>query len=118
IGAGETRFSLDLNPEFDDGDGKIHSGLMTIILDSIFGITVLTALEALQPIATINLRTDFLGDAGIGARAVCDAKCVAIRNDVATVRGALTREADGALLASAAGAFMVGTRGATKASRL
>ena len=48
-------------------DGKIHGGLYTIIIDSIFGLAVFTALEAVKPIATINLRTDYLGEALPGA---------------------------------------------------
>ena len=118
VGAGEMKFSLDLNAEFGDGGGAVHGGLLTIILDSIFGMTVFTALEEMKPIATINLRTDYLAAAPIGARAICEARCVGIRNDVAYVRGALSAEPDGSLYATAAGAFMVGTSGRSKGSRL
>lgn len=118
IGKGKAAFSMALPGEFAGADGMIHGGLHTIILDSIFGLTVFTALEDIKPIATINLRTDQVAAAEIGARAVCAAQCEAIRDDVAFVSGRLTLESGGALLASGAGAFMIGTKGPMKGMRL
>jgi len=118
IGKGKATFAVDLPAEFAGADGAIHGGFMTIIMDSIFGLCVLTALEEIKPIATINLRTDYIADAAPGARAVCAATCVNIRDEVAYVAGDLRLEDSGALLATGSGAFMVGTRGRSKGSRL
>lgn len=118
IGRGKATFSIALPGDFAGADEAIHGGLYTIILDSIFGLTVFTALEDIKPIATINLRTDYVSAAEIGARAVCAADCEAIRDDIAFVSGRLTLESGGALLASGAGAFMVGTKGPMKGMRL
>ena len=118
IGKGKATFSMDLPGAFSGADGLVHGGLFTIIIDSIFGLTVFTALEEIKPIATINLRTDYVGSIAPGARAVCSAECEAIRGDVAYVSGRLTAEANGALLATGAGAFMVGTKGPMKGMRL
>jgi acyl-coenzyme A thioesterase PaaI-like protein len=118
IGKGKATFSIGMPALFAGADGKIHGGLYTIIIDSIFGLAVFTALEAVKPIATINLRTDYLGEALPGARAVCAAECERIRDDVAYVSGRLTLEAGGTLLATGAGAFMVGTRGPMQGMRL
>lgn len=118
IGRGKATFSLALPAEFAGPDGDIHGGLFTIILDSIFGLTVFTTLEKLKPIATINLRTDYIGGARPGARVVCSAECDGVRDDIAYVTGRLTHEDGGALVATGAGAFMLGTKGPAKGMRL
>lgn len=118
IGKGKATFSVYLPDDFTDASGKIHGGLLTIIMDSIFGLSVFTALEELKPIATINLRTDYLQTAAAGGRVICAAECRTLRGDVAYVFGELTDESTGAALAAGSGAFMVGTRGAGKGSRL
>jgi acyl-coenzyme A thioesterase PaaI-like protein len=118
IGKGKATFAIALPKKFAGPGGAIHGGLYTIILDSIFGLTVFTALEEVKPIATINLRTDYLGDASPGARAVCAAECEQVRDDIAYVSGRLMLESGGGLLATGAGAFMVGTKGPIRGMRL
>ena len=118
IGKGKATFAMDLPGAFAGADGMVHGGLFTIVIDSIFGLAVFSALEEIKPIATINLRTDYVGSIAPGARALCAAECEAIRGDVAYVSGKLTAESDGRLLATGAGAFMVGTRGPIKGMRL
>ena len=80
IGRGQATFSLTLPEAFADEAGLIHGGLCTIVLDSIFGLTVFTAMEEVKPIATINLRTDYVARASAGARVRCAAICDAIRS--------------------------------------
>jgi acyl-coenzyme A thioesterase PaaI-like protein len=118
IGKGKATFAVDLPGDFTGADGVIHGGLLTIIMDSIFGLSVFTALDKLKPVATINLRSDYLADAAPGERVICDAECYEIRNEVAFVAGRVTTKESGLLLASGSGAFMVGTRGISKGSRL
>lgn len=118
IGRGQATFTLVLPPEFADASGFIHGGLCTIVLDSIFGLTVFTAMEDVKPIATINLRTDFAARASAGARVKCASVCDAIDHDVAYVSGRLTEEESGALIATASGAFMIGTKGSMKGMRV
>jgi acyl-coenzyme A thioesterase PaaI-like protein len=123
IGRGKASFSLDHPHEFADCNGDIHGGFCTIVLDSIFGISVFTALDELKPVATINLRTDMVGTAKAGGRAVCAVVCEGQAGDVSYVTGRLTREEDGGLIALGAGAFIVGARGpvapgSTSGSRL
>lgn len=118
IGKGKATFSMALPRSFAGADGNVHGGLFTIIIDSIFGLTVFTALEDIKPIATINLRTDYMGSASPGARATCTAECEAVRGEIAYVSGRLTLDATGELLATGSGAFMVGTKGPTRGMRL
>lgn len=118
IGRGQATFAMSLPTAFADADGLIHGGLATIILDSIFGLTVFTAMDAVKPIATINLRTDYVARACVGARVRCAAHCDAIDDDIAYVSGRLTREDDGALIATASGAFMIGVKGPVMGMRV
>ena len=118
IGKGKATFAVDLPENFAGANDAIHGGLLTIIMDSIFGLCVFTALDKLKPIATINLRSDYLADAEPGERVICDADCVQIIDEVAFVTGKVTVKDTGRLLASGSGAFMVGTRSLTKVSRL
>lgn len=118
IGRGQATFSLTLPAAFADESGLIHGGLATIVLDSIFGLTVYTAMDEVKPIATINLRTDYVARASAGARVRCASQCDAIDEDVAFVSGRLAVEETGALIATASGAFMIGTKGPMKGMRL
>ncbi|MEL6369457.1 MAG: PaaI family thioesterase [Pseudomonadota bacterium] len=123
LGVGKTSFSMDLPAEFADRTGQIHGGLYTLLLDSIMGVTCFTALKKLQPIATINLRTDHIAMADPGSRAICTSTCDQIVGDTAYVSSLLTAENDSTLLARSSGAFMIGTRSTpheetTKGSRL
>ncbi|MEM1409816.1 MAG: PaaI family thioesterase, partial [Pseudomonadota bacterium] len=103
---------LEITPNelFVDGT-SIHSGLMTILLDTVMGMATWTELDEFKPLATINLQTDTYDHAKVGEMLVCEAICEGIMDDVAIVRGKATSE-DGRLLATAAGTFMVGTRSA------
>lgn len=118
LGAGKTSFALDLPERFGDGNGLVHGGFLAVVLDSLFGLTVFTAMAEFKPIATINLRTDHVSPVPVGARVVCDSICEGVRNEVAYVTGRLFVEADRSLVALGSGAFMVGTRGPVKGSRL
>ena len=118
IGKGKATFAVDLPEAFSDNAGYIHGGLYTTIMDSIFGMTVFTALEKVQPIATINLRSDYLQKVEPGTRAVCAAECTEIVNNIAYVYGDLQSKTSGQRLAFGSGTFMVGTRSAAKGSRI
>ncbi len=118
IGRSKATFSVYLPDAFADARGKVHGGLLTLIMDSIFGLAAFTALDELKPVATVNLRTDYMGEARPGGRVLCAAECRTLRGDVAHVAGDLTDEETGRLIAAGAGAFMIGTRGPNRGSRL
>jgi len=112
VSASRGKLVVELTPSEDFlHDGAIHSGLMTILLDTIMGASVWSRLESFTPIATINLQTDTQNHAHLGKVITCEAICEDICDDVAIARGRATSE-DGTLLATAAGTFIVGTRSA------
>jgi uncharacterized protein (TIGR00369 family) len=91
--------------------GKLaHRGAYTIILDTVFGFAVFARLQMPKAIATINLKTDYLRPVEIGERIICSAECHALDEPVARVRGEIV-DYDGKPLASATGAFMIGSSG-------
>lgn len=109
-GRGELAVQLTPTERFLDGE-RIHSGLMTILLDTVMGFATWADLDEFKPLATINLQTDTYDFAVAGHPIVCEAICEGISDDVAIVRGKVT-SLDGTLLATGAGTFMVGTRSA------
>ncbi|MEE9329465.1 MAG: PaaI family thioesterase [Parvularculaceae bacterium] len=117
FGVGEASFDLTADNSFTDGD-LIHGGVFTILLDTIMSISVMTRLEAMQTMATINLKTDYPGAAKANARLSCTAICHAIRDDVAFTSGRAIDKQTGELIALAEATFMVGTRSKPKASRI
>lgn len=118
IGHNKATFSVFLPDGFCDADGNVHGALLTLIMDSIFGLAAFTALDELKPVATINLRTDYLADIGPGGRVVCAAECTELRGDVAYVAGSLNDEATNRPIATGSGAFIIGARRPGQESRL
>ncbi len=92
-------------------DGKtLHSGLATLILDSVLGGAVMGALEKIQPIATVGLTTQHMRRPVMGEKLACSANVEGFHQGVAHVTGRLVSEADGQTLSTATGTFMIGTR--------
>ena len=102
-------YSLDLvgNPE----TGVLHGGPITTLMDACCGAAVFMKLASPVPIATLDLRIDYLRPATAGQDVLAHASCFRLTRNVAFVRGvayhAETGEEDP--IASAAGAFMLAT---------
>lgn len=118
IGRNKATFSVFLPDDFCDARGKVHGALLTLIMDSIFGLAAFTALDELKPVATINLRSDYLGDIDPGGRVICAAECTELRGDIAHVAGQLCDAATNRPIATGAGAFIIGSRSPGRESRL
>lgn len=114
---GQVAFSMTPPASFAD-DEQIHGGLYTILLDTILAVAAWTKMEAFQPLATINLKTDFFASVPPGTAIECRAACEGIVDEVAFCHGSALGP-DGTTLAQAAGTFMVGTASASnQGSRL
>ncbi len=102
-------YSLDLvgNPE----TGVLHGGPISSLMDACCGAAVFMKLPSPVPIATLDLRIDYLRPATAREDVLARAVCFRLSRNVAFVRGvayhAETGEADP--IASAAGAFMLAT---------
>lgn len=95
---------------YEDDGGYAHPGAFTIILDTVFGFSVFAKIQKPKAIATINLKTDYLRPIEIGSKVICSAECFSINGNIARTRGEIV-DYDGRPLASATGAFMIGSGG-------
>ncbi len=87
-----------------------HGGVVTTIIDSACGACVYLRLNAPIPIATLDLRVDSLKPATPGRDLWARAECYRATRNIAFVRAvAYHDEADP--IASAAGTFMISTKG-------
>ena len=93
----------DSNPEL------VHTGLNTLLLDTVMGACVLGELKKPQPIATVKLSCNHLTMARIGEELVCSARYDGEENEIAYVTGEIRTIEDSRLLSSAIGTFMIGT---------
>ena len=89
---------------------ELHTGFLTIVLDSIMGGAVMGVLEKVQPIATIGLSVHHLRRPQSGEKLTARAECTKIFDDVAYITGEAHSAETGEPLALASGTFMIGTR--------
>lgn len=119
LGRGYVEMAVTMPEPFTDGE-VIHGGLYSILLDTILAVAAWSKLDTFQPLATINLKTDFFTAAKAGEVLSFTATCRSVVNDVAFCQGSVTA-ASGDPVAQADGTFMVGTSAAAptaKGSRL
>jgi uncharacterized protein (TIGR00369 family) len=90
--------------------GVLHGGAITALMDAACGAAVFMKLPSPVPIATLDLRIDYLkpGAAGRDIDARCE--CYRLTRNVAFVRGIAFHDDPDDPIAAAAGTFMVSTR--------
>src|SRR5688572_14514343 len=66
--------------------GVIHGGAITALLDAASGAAVFAALPQLVPIATIDIRIDYLRPAEVGHTVMARATCYKVTRNVAFTR--------------------------------
>ncbi len=94
------------NPE----TGVIHGGVITTLLDSCCGAACFGALETPQPLATLDLRIDYLRAAEPGRDIFARAHCYKVTRNVAFARAHAFHDDEADPIASAVGTFMLGTK--------
>jgi uncharacterized protein (TIGR00369 family) len=101
------------NPE----TGVLHGGAITTLLDACCGMAVASKLTDPQPFATLDLRIDYVRPATPRLPVVAEAECFKITHNVAFFR-AFAHHGDKAdPIASAAGTFMLATKGQARAAQ-
>lgn len=91
----------------DPETGVLHGGVITTLVDAACGGAILTHLETLRRIATLDLRIDYLRPARPGATLRCTAECYRMTRQVAFARAVVHDGNPDDGLATAAGTFMV-----------
>jgi uncharacterized protein (TIGR00369 family) len=94
-----------------DGHGALHRGTLVTLLDTTCGLAIFSALRSLRPIATIDLRVDYLRPipAGSGLRAVVE--CIGWTDSVAFITGRGYADGDDMPLTTVTGSFAIDTLG-------
>lgn len=101
------------NPE----TGVLHGGAISALMDATCGSAVFQALPRPMPIATLDLRIDYLKPAAAGRDVIARAHCYKVTRHVAFVRGVAYHDDESDPIATSVATFMLGTRGAAITSK-
>lgn len=94
------------DPEF----GTLHGGAITGLIDSVAGMAVFARIRKLLPIATLDLRIDYLKPAKAGLTVHATGECYKVTRSIAFVRAtAYHPETPDDLVAACACTFMIGS---------
>lgn len=107
------RVRMPFNPDFclDADRTLLHGGVLTALLDSVFGLSNFVAIEGVASMATLDLRVDYLRPARSRADVVVEASCYRQTRHIAFNTGSVRFDDDeGAEVARGAASFAL-TRG-------
>lgn len=111
VAAGDATLRLDYRREFvgDPTRGVVFGGVITTLMDQALGLAVSCGLEDLRPIATLDLRIDYLRPADPGKPLFARAQCYKVTRHVAFARGVAYDGAEEDPFATSLATFMLGT---------
>jgi uncharacterized protein (TIGR00369 family) len=95
------------NPE----TGILHGGVITSLLDACCGAAVFLKLRTPAPIATLDLRIDYLRRGEPRRDVTCRCTCYKVTRHVAFVRGIAFHDSEDDPIAAASGSFIIQGRG-------
>lgn len=116
---GEARMRLPYSADLvgNRETGVLHGGAITSLMDACCGAAVFMRLPTPVPIATLDLRIDYLRPADPGRDVLAHATCFRLTRNVAFVRGVAYHDDEADPVAAAAGAFMLATAPGRRAPR-
>lgn len=91
----------------DPETGVIHGGVVTTLIDTVCGLAVMTALDKPQPIATLDLRIDYLKPAVPEEDLLARAHAYKVTRQVVFVRATAYQSDEEKPIANAVGTFML-----------
>jgi len=95
----------------DPDSGIIHGGIVTVLLDTVSGFCIYTTLNDFAPLATLDLRIDYLKPATPKQVIFASARCYKMTRNVAFVRGLAYQDTPDDPIAHSVGTFMLSTAG-------
>jgi uncharacterized protein (TIGR00369 family) len=109
----EVVFRLPYDPKLvgNPDSGVLHGGTITALLDASSGAAVFNSLTDPVPIATLDLRIDYLRPAEVGRDVMARATCYKMTRNVAFTRAVAYHEDPADPIAHSVGTFMVSTKG-------
>jgi uncharacterized protein (TIGR00369 family) len=90
--------------------GVLHGGAIPALVDTCSGAAVFSALVEWKPIATLDLRIDYLRGGEPGREILCHATCYRLTRNVAFTRAVAYHDDEGDPIATSMGTFMIGTK--------
>lgn len=96
----------------DPSTGVLHGGVITALLDAACGLAVFLRLPKMKPMATLDLRLDYLKPATPGRDVLGRAQCYKLTHDLAFVRGCAYHDTPDEPIAMAVGVYMFIGKGA------
>ncbi|GAA0869567.1 PaaI family thioesterase [Brevundimonas basaltis] len=101
----------------DPNTGVLAGGLVTALLDHVGGLAVWIALDRFEPIATLDLRVDYMRAAEPRRDLIAEARCYRLTRSIAFVRAwAFENEPDDPVAAAQA-TYVLSARGAREADK-
>ena len=88
----------------------MHGGAITALLDGCSGAAVFASLTELVPIATLDLRIDYLKPAAPGKSVIGKATCYKMTRNVAFTRAVAYQDDPEDVIAHSVGTFMLSTK--------
>lgn len=90
--------------------GVLHGGAITALLDGASGAAVFASLVDIVPIATLDLRIDYLRPADAGRSVLARATCYRMTRNVAFTRAVAYHDEPDDPIAHSVGTFMISTK--------
>jgi uncharacterized protein (TIGR00369 family) len=111
LAKGEARIRLPYDPQLvgNPDTNVLHGGVITALLDACSGLAVFMSLDNATPIATLDLRIDYLKPAPPGHDVIAYAVCYKLTRSVAFARSTAFHDSEDRPIASSAATFMLGT---------
>jgi uncharacterized protein (TIGR00369 family) len=112
LGDAEALFELPYDEKLvgNPDTGVLHGGVITALLDGASGAAVFAALTDFVPIATLDLRIDYLRPAEVGRSVLARATCYRMGRNVAFTRAVAYHDDIENPIAHSVGTFMVSTK--------
>lgn len=95
----------------DPDTGVLAGGLVSTLLDHVGGLAVWVAQGGFRPIATLDLRVDYMRAAAPGRDLIAEARCYRLTSSVAFVRAWAFEDTPDDPVAAAQSAYMVESDG-------
>jgi uncharacterized protein (TIGR00369 family) len=107
-GAATVRMVLPFDPKLvgNPETNVLHGGAISALLDASCGAAVLMAIGGPEPVATLDLRIDYMQPATPPRDVICEAHCYKVTKNVAFVRALAFHDDPADPIAAAAGSFM------------
>lgn len=99
----------------DAETGVFAGGLVTTLLDHVGGLAVWTALDAFRPLATLDLRVDYMRAAQPRRDLLAEAECFRLTHSVGFVRAWAFEDDPSDPVAAAQAAYMLDSDGGRRA---